>query len=56
MDQGERKFMALPRPIPDLEGKDAEEFERQIRKPQTKKQKEILESAMIAFEKIKLVK
>lgn len=42
-----------PYPIPDLEGKAAEDFERQIKEPLTAVQKQMLEEGALVFAQTK---
>jgi hypothetical protein len=42
-----------PYPIPELEGKAAEDFERQIKKPLTAVQKRMLEEGALVFAQTK---
>jgi hypothetical protein len=46
-------FKHAPEPIPVLTGKAAREFEKQIRKPPTEKQKQLMKEADEAYRLIK---
>jgi len=48
-----RVLNVKPHPIPDLEGKAAEDFERQIKEPLTAVQKRMLEEGTLVFAQTK---